>query len=319
MSQVRSALRDRGFWCVTLAVFYLLSVGARGGSQDYEIGPGDVLRIEVVGRPEMTDTFDVDTEGMINYWEVGKVLASGHTIEALERKLTTLLVAGQFMRRPQVKVAIAEYASQKVYVAGEVQRQGYYALKADRTLRGFLSDVPFGPNAGHEVIVIRPGAGATTTAPPTESTARDSAPTEPAIEEEAASGETGTPAPPAPIEIPGLPPIDPSNLVTRVNLLELQVGSADRDLVLRSGDTVFVPRAAQVYVLGAVGRPGAFRFEPGMTVLQALTMAGGVTARGSEGRTKVIRFVDGKKVEKKVKLTDSLEPEDRLEVPERFF
>ena len=48
-------------------------------------------------------------------------------------------------------------------------------------------------------------------------------------------------------------------------------------------------------------------------------MAGGVTARGSEGRTKVIRFVDGKKVEKKVKQTDTLEPEDRLEVPERFF
>jgi polysaccharide export outer membrane protein len=82
---------------------------------------------------------------------------------------------------------------------------------------------------------------------------------------------------------------------------------------------VFVPRAAQVYVTGAVARPGTFRHEPGMTVLQALTLAGGVSARGSEGRTKVIRIEDGQKTERKVKPTDVLEPEDRLEVPERFF
>jgi len=307
--------------CSPFAVSLLLFGAAGAWAQDYEIGPADVLHIEVVGRPEMTDDFDVDPEGMINYWEVGKVLASGHTTDALERKLTTLLVAGQFMRRPQVKVTIAEYASQKVYVAGEVPRQGFYALKADRSLRGFLSDVPFGPNAGHEVIVIRPGAGV---APTPEEPAPASIPGTTSTEEPAAEGEQkgedeAPGPPPAPIEIPGLPPIDPSNLVTRVNLLELQVAGTDRDLILRSGDTVFVPRAAQVYVLGAVGRPGAFRYEPGMSVLQALTMAGGVTARGSEGRTKVIRFVDGKKVEKKVKLTDTLEPEDRLEVPERFF
>jgi polysaccharide export outer membrane protein len=102
-------------------------------------------------------------------------------------------------------------------------------------------------------------------------------------------------------------------------LLELQVGAPGLDVVLRAGDTIFVPRAAQVYVTGAVTRPGTFRHEPGMTVLQALTLAGGVSARGSEGRAKVVRIEDGKKTERKVKPTDLLEPEDRLEVPERFF
>jgi polysaccharide export outer membrane protein len=107
--------------------------------------------------------------------------------------------------------------------------------------------------------------------------------------------------------------------VIRVNLLELQVGGAGRDIPLQSGDTIFVPRAGQVYVTGAVARPGAFRHEPGMTVLQALTLAGGVTARGSEGGTRVIRIEDGKRTKRKVKPTDVLQPEDRLEVPERFF
>ncbi len=127
---------------------------------EYEIGSGDKLRIEVLGRPEMTDTFEVDAEGMINYWEVGRVKASGYTAQSLAGKLTTLLVEGRFMRRPQVRVSIAEYGSQRVYVAGEVQRQGYYALKADRSLRGFMSEVPFSASAGHDVIIIRAsGAG----------------------------------------------------------------------------------------------------------------------------------------------------------------
>ena len=133
-------------------------------------------------------------------------------------------------------------------------------------------------------------------------------------------GDTGEEEPPpAPIQIPGLPPIDPSNEVLRLNLLEMQVGGPGKDVLLQGGDTIFVPRAAQVYVTGAVARPGTFRYEPGMTVLQALTLAGGVAARGSEGGTRVVRIVDGKKVKRKVKPMDILQPEDRLEVPERFF
>jgi polysaccharide export outer membrane protein len=310
----------------------LLLVGVGGLAAEYEIGPGDKLRIEVLGRPEMTDTFEVDAEGLINYWEIGRVKASGYTVLSLAGKLTTLLVEGRFMRRPQVRVSIAEYGSQKVYVAGEVQRQGYYALKADRSLRGFISDVPFSPGAGHEVVVIRPGSGVSAAPVPAHAeavSAGDKGAAEPdgsGTEEEEGRASSDAdeaaaeePAPPEPIQVPGLPPIDPSNEVIQVNLLELQVGGPGKDVLLQSGDTIYVPRAAQVYVTGAVARPGAFRYEPGMTVLQALTLAGGVTARGSEGRTKVIRIEDGEKSEHKVKPTDVLQPEDRLEVPERFF
>ena len=289
----------------------------------------------MVSRPEMTDTFEVDSEGMFNSWEVGRVKASGYTVESFATKLTTLLVEGRYMRRPQVRVLVAEYGSQKVYVAGEVQRQGSYALKAERALRGVMSEIPLTPKAGHEVIVIRPSAGRQVVAEPVAGTEIPAEEAEPAPTDDAGSSPGETPessedseddeeepaevAPPAPIMIPGLPPIDPSNEVIRVNLLQLQVGGPGLDVVLRSGDTVFVPRAAQVYVTGAVARPGTFRHEPGMTVLQALTLAGGVSARGSEGRAKVIRIEDGKKTERKVKPTDVLEPEDRLEVPERFF
>jgi protein involved in polysaccharide export with SLBB domain len=56
-----------------------------------------------------------------------------------------------------------------------------------------------------------------------------------------------------------------------------------------------------------------------MTVLQVLTLAGGVTERGSSGRVKIVRVVGGKKQEVKAKLGDPVLPDDTLIVPERFF
>jgi polysaccharide export outer membrane protein len=138
----------------------------------------------------------------------------------------------------------------------------------------------------------------------------------PAPAAEAAPASTTTP--PA-TGIPGLPFVAPGSEVFRVSLLELQSGNPERNIALKAGDTVFFPRAAQVYVMGSVARPGPYRFQEGMTVLQALTLAGGATARGSAGRAKVIRIVDGRKVEKKAKATDLVLPEDTLVVPERFF
>jgi polysaccharide export outer membrane protein len=107
--------------------------------------------------------------------------------------------------------------------------------------------------------------------------------------------------------------------VFRISLLELQSGNPDKNIALRAGDTVYFPKAAQVYVMGSVARPGPYRYQEGMSVMQALTLAGGATERGSGGRTKVIRIVDGKKVERKVKATELVLPEDTLVVPERFF
>jgi protein involved in polysaccharide export with SLBB domain len=54
-------------------------------------------------------------------------------------------------------------------------------------------------------------------------------------------------------------------------------------------------------------------------VLQALSLAGGVTDRGAVGRVQIIRIVDGKKQELRVELTDFVLPRDTIIVPERFF
>jgi polysaccharide export outer membrane protein len=322
------------------AVVALLAVGAFDApgsaiAADYEIGAGDVLKIGVLGQADMTGSFTVDPEGMLNLPILGKVKAAELTPLELERKLTTLLSDG-YLKRPQVTVTVGEYGSQKVFVTGEVQKPGQYALKTDRTLLALLGDIgALGPNVGHEVIVVRPpvgaaaaGKGAASVLGPEFPAEANPAPVEGAPPKDAAGaapGKAGVAAPPteggadAPVTIAGLPFVAPGSEVFRVSLLELQSGNPERNITLHAGDTVYFPKASQVYVMGSVARPGPYRFQEGMTVLQALTLAGGATERGSSGRTRVIRIVGGKKVERKVKATDLVEPEDTLFVPERFF
>lgn len=63
---------------------------------------------------------------------------------------------------------------------------------------------------------------------------------------------------------------------TRVDIKDLQAG---RDVLLHDGDTVYVPKAQRLYILGEVRNPGAYLFDPGMTVLQAVALAGGDVSR----------------------------------------
>jgi polysaccharide export outer membrane protein len=111
----------------------------------------------------------------------------------------------------------------------------------------------------------------------------------------------------------------PGATIYRVNLRELRSGYVERDLQLEVGDTIYLPKAAQVYVTGHVAKPGSYPFEEGLTVFRLLAMAGSVTERGSEKGARIVRLVDGRRREFKVKPTDVLLPDDTLHVPERFF
>jgi polysaccharide biosynthesis/export protein len=89
---------------------------------------------------------------------------------------------------------------------------------------------------------------------------------------------------------------------------------------LKNGDTVYIDRAAVFYVYGEVPRAGAYRLEPNMTVMQAITIGGGLTPRGSERRLKLRRAgPDGKVIEKDARLQDSVQADDVIYVKEALF
>lgn len=100
----------------------------------------------------------------------------------------------------------------------------------------------------------------------------------------------------------------------------MQAGRSELDIAVANGDILYVDRAPVVYLYGEVQRPGAIRLERGMTVMQALAQAGGLTQRGTERGMRVHRR-DAKGVLRvlELKLNDSIEREDVIYVRESVF
>jgi polysaccharide export outer membrane protein len=105
----------------------------------------------------------------------------------------------------------------------------------------------------------------------------------------------------------------------RISMAELQSGRA-QDILLSDGDTVFVPKAETFFVTGFVRNGGPFLHDVGMTVSKAVSMAGGITEKGSRSRIRITRVVDGKQVVlKDVKMEDLVQPGDSIEVLPRLW
>lgn len=277
-----------GLLLATLVV--LLAAGGRSLAQagadapvtDYRVGPQDVLTITSYDQADLSGKFTVEADGTFTYPLIGRVKAGGLTLRALEDALKTRLKDEGYFRNPQVTVAVETYKSQKIFVIGEVRTPGPYPLSGDMTLVEAIARAGSTlPTASGEAIIVHASAGAT-------------GPTPPSKEQE---GNT-----------------------ERVDLRALQDGTAKQNIVLRDGDTISVPRAESVYVMGQVKNPNAYALQQrNTTVLQALSLAGGVTDRGSMSRITIVRVVKGDKKEIKAKLTDIVQPNDTVLVRDRLF
>lgn len=105
-----------------------------------------------------------------------------------------------------------------------------------------------------------------------------------------------------------------------VNLATLFNGKDSADLVVIGGDRVFVDRAPRMYVRGEVQRPGEFQISPGLTIGQALAVAGGATLRGNEGNIDVFRIgADGRRTKIDANRGDTVRAGDEIIVRERVF
>ena len=248
---------------------------------DYVVGAQDVLTITSYDQPDLSGKFSVEADGTFTFPLIGRFKAGGLTLRQLEENLKKRLKDEGYFRNPQVTVAVETYKSQKVFIVGEVRTPGTYPLSGNMSLVEAIARAGSTlPSASGEAVIVHAG--------------------------ENASG-------------PTMPTADAKDIV-RVNLRDLENGSFSHNAALTDGDTIFVPRAQSVYVFGQVRNPGAYSLQQqNTTVLQALSLAGGVTDRGSTSRIQIIRIVNGNKKEIKVKLTDVVQPGDTVVVRERFF
>ncbi|MGA9164414.1 MAG: polysaccharide export protein EpsE [Thiobacillus sp.] len=96
-------------------------------------------------------------------------------------------------------------------------------------------------------------------------------------------------------------------------------GEASNERV-QDGDIINVARQPMFYIYGEVQRPGSFRLEQNMTVVQALSMGGGITARGTQrGITILRRDTDGTMHELDTQPADLVKKDDVIYVKESLF
>lgn len=255
---------------------------SRINEPDYVVGPQDVLRISVFGEPTLSGSFRVDNDGSFSYPFLGRVKAMGLTGAALEMQIAKSLADG-YLRNPQVSVGVEQYRSQSVYIMGEVRVPSKYSLSGNSSLVEALMQAGWiTPTAGFDVLIIHPRGGATGAVLQNE------------LQDIKAD-------------------------VTRVNLRDIEAGKLPQNIRIQDGDTILVPRALRISVLGQVRTPGSIVYEPGMTVQAAIAQAGGQTEKGSTRRVKIIRIENKARKEVDAELTDLVQPNDIVQVGQRLF
>jgi len=257
-------------------------------SQEYTIGPRDVLGITVWGQADLSRDYTVDLDGSAPFPLIGRFMAAGRSPNELAAHLTERL-GKDYLVDPQVIVTVKEYLSQKVQVLGAAERPGVYYLAGPTTLLDLLSKAGgFASTAGKQVLLIR-NQGAS----------------------------------------------DSPGAALRLSLDKIQAGDPSENTRVQSQDIVIVSKAqlvpvASYYLFGEVGKPGAYPFEKETNILEAITIAGGFTAKAAPGRTRVIRSTPQGQQVIEVDMNDilrrgreargvMLQESDVVVVPESFF
>jgi len=107
---------------------------------------------------------------------------------------------------------------------------------------------------------------------------------------------------------------------TEIDLYAFFQGNAPKHINVQNGDTIFIPRADVFYIYGEVQHPGMLKLERNMTVLHAISAAGGLTPKGTENGVKLKRQDEhGEMQTFDVESGDRVKPNDILYVRESWF
>jgi polysaccharide export outer membrane protein len=297
------------FWktAASFAVVLLVVGAGTAWAGEYRVGPGDVLEIIVFEETSESGKFIVNPRGELQHTLLGPVVVKDLTADEIRDVLMTKFQ--RYIRSPKVSVTVVEFNARKVYVFGDVKQPGSYPLKENTTLLQVLITEAGGANGSAGTINIlrnylnAPGESATATS-------------------------DGAAAKAAAVE------------TIRVDFSQMlgSEGGLSRNVLLEDGDIIYVPsgdapvagQTNQVYVFGAVQKPGIYPIlNQGYTVLNVVLAAGGFTKFASENRVRLIRKAGDHKEERIVRVGDvmkgqkekdvTLAPEDVIVVPEGLF
>jgi polysaccharide biosynthesis/export protein len=223
--------------------------------QDYRVGPGDSLLINVFGSNEFDQTIRVSNSGKIHVPHLGILKVIDRTPSQIQDEIARQLVERDFMKEPWVQVRIAEYRAHPVYILGEVMQPGQFLIRDEMHVMDLIS-----LTAGFNDVASPIGYLYRRKVESSDAVAGDSG--KQSVAEEA-------------IEI---------------NFQQLYDGSRpELNMRLQGGDVLYVPQRRDnfFFIVGDVLGTGAFTIPFGQKVLatQAIAKAGGPmkTAKMSKG------------------------------------
>jgi polysaccharide biosynthesis/export protein len=257
---------------------------------DFAVGPGDVITISVSEVEELQrQQVRVAPDGTIGLPLVGIMEVSGMSENGLRHALIQRL--NPYIKFPRVELFVERYQARDVAVMGAVQKPGLYDLRnSSVTIMDVIGQAGgMTTEAAQKVIFVPPKAGweVSAAAPaslphnaslgqPVELAAND-----PHVDLRNSEAPQSTTA--AYLEIPSQahPAAFSQDDFKGRAWIELDLkkpgNQACLDFPTRPGDAVMVPIAGQVMLQGWVQTPGAYHITPGMTLLGAISAAGGAT------------------------------------------
>ena len=254
-------------------------------SDDYVIGPQDVLALTVFNDDSMTrPALIVDTDGTIDCPLLGRINVAGRTARQIEEELrvrygpkrdSTGKVIGGIFLNPNLSVLVKEFRGRRIMVQGSVRSPGEVDLQGDPTLTRALAAAGYPTPESGSYVLITHAAGQASSA------------------------------------------VRPEDQV-RVARSEIENGRATR-IRLHAGDTVFVPSADKFFFGGEVRSPGFYVLPSDLTVMKALGVAGGPTERANRKNIRIQRVVNGRSTEIKADDDTPVMPGDTIVVRRRIF
>jgi polysaccharide export outer membrane protein len=290
---------------------------------DYVLGAGDQIEISVFGYQEFNGPKTVLPDGTIALPVVGSVMASDRTPKQLAAELKARL--DPYLVDPVVSVIPATLRPVVVNIAGEVQRPGPIQLRS-LTATAFRSNNPDGTNTNTTNTTTGGLEGVPTLS--------------------SALVEAGGVTQKADIRQVVLRRALPGGQTQSIKVNLWDAIWSDRqpeDLILRPGDSIFVPKLAdgtqldrrliarsrlspstvRVRVVGEVNKPGEIQISPASSLSSAIASAGGFTKEARGNSVQLVRLNENGRIDTQEinlsKLNDNLQVQDGdvVVVPER--
>ncbi len=135
---------------------FLLVHGVPSSADDsnYQVGAGDVLRVNVYDNPDLSTTVRVSSDGKIQFPLIGEVFIGKMNVSQVADTLAKKLANG-YIINPQVSVFIEEFRSKRVVIIGPVATPGLYELSGPTTLLELISKAGGLTEAAGDTLTIK--------------------------------------------------------------------------------------------------------------------------------------------------------------------